>query len=394
MPSKTLMDRYKQDLEETKRRGAGGGWYGLQAGNNRCRFLPPFDDANAFYVRAGQHFGLGAEKKSSVYCPRICISSKTDCPICDFVETVKKKSKKPRELEMAKDYAVNVRMMALVLDRKADDDDPKLFGYGPMIHRQVLQLVTEEYPDLYDLERGCDVVIKRDGEGLETKYQVMPGRESTEVDPDVMDKVFDLDEYVKVRVFSSDELERVLDGEDPMKIVKEHDEKRGDDDEKPRGRGRSERDDKDDDRGSRRRRDTEDEKPRGRARVEEQEEDDTRRSRRDRDDTDARGSSRRDPDRDDRDDRSTRDRDDDRSSSRRRDDDNEKPRGRSRDDDERPRGRTRDDDRDEKPRGRGSKDDDREEGTGRRGGRDRDEYDDAAKKEMDRLKEKAGDRKR
>jgi hypothetical protein len=392
MPSKTLMDRYKQDLEETKRRGGGSGWYGLQAGNNRCRFLPPFDEANAFYVRAGQHFGLGPEKKSSVYCPRICIGSKADCPICEFVETVKKKSKKPRELEMAKDYAVNVRMMALVLDRKGDDEDPKMFGYGPMIHRQVLQLVTEEYPDLYDLERGCDIVIKRDGEGLDTKYQVMPGRESTEVDPDVMDKVFDLDEYVKLRVFSPEELERVLDGEDPMKIVKEHDDKRGDDDEKPRGRGRSAPADKDDDRGTRRRRDEEDEKPRGRARVDDAEEEtDTRRSRRDRDETDDRGSSRRDRNRDDRDDRSTRDRDDDRPRSRARDEeDDDKPRARSRDvEEERPRGRARDD---EKPRGRGSRDDDKEETGSRRGGRD--EYDDAAKKEMDRLKEKAGDRKR
>lgn len=358
-PSDKMMQRYKDDLEDAKRKSGGAGWYKTDGGSNKARFLPGVNPDAPFYVRAGQHFGLGPEAKSSVYCPKIVIGPKEDCPICDFVEVVKAKSKKPRELEMAKKYAVNARIFAQVLDRKKDDDTPLIYSYGTMVHRQVLELLTGEYPDLLDLERGTDLVIKRDGEGLDTKYQVYPARDSKEVDPDVMDKALDLEEYVRVRLFSAKDLERVLEGEDPMKIVRERggedDDDAGEaDDRDDRRRGRD--DDRGDDRDERRSRDRDDrDEPRGRGRDDR---DDDRRGGRDRDDRDDR------PSRDSRDDR-------DRNRGRERDE----PRGRSRDDDRDDRGRDRDRD-DRRSSSRDEKDD--------RDGRDG--YDDEVTKQMDKLR--------
>lgn len=223
----TLLDRYRRDYEQSKRRSSGGAdWIGLKDGLTIVRILPPFKESDPFYLLIGQHFNLGSSGKGNVYCPKVCLGpdGKTpmadwDCPICEYVDLVKRKSKKEKELEQAKEIGASVRWLCQALDRDEDDNKPRLWSFGPMIHNQVLEYITGKYPDLYDMEEGYDLNIKKSGKGLETKYQVYPEKDPTPVDEDVVKSMIDLEEYVRIRIFKPEELEKVLDGAEPMDIV-------------------------------------------------------------------------------------------------------------------------------------------------------------------------------
>jgi len=224
-----LMERYKKDRESAKAKSGGGGsaeWISLKDGLNMVRLLPPLTKGDPFYIYIGQHFSLGESKKGNVYCPRLCISmdgrtrmSDEDCPVCEYVAEVKKLSKKSSEVAAADEIRVSGRWLCQALDVDEDDGKPRFWSMGPMIFNQIMEYLTGKYPMLYQLEGGYDLNVKKSGKGLETKYQVYPEKDPTDVDEGIVLEMLDLEEYVRVRLFSKAELERVLDGEDPMEIV-------------------------------------------------------------------------------------------------------------------------------------------------------------------------------
>jgi len=224
-----LMARYKEDQQSAKARSGGGekaDWISLQDGLNMVRLLPPLTKGDPFYIYIGQHFQLGESKKGNVYCPRLCLSmdgktkmSDSPCPICDYVAEVKKLSKKASEVAAAKEMEVSGRWLAQALSVDEDDGKPRFWTMGPMIYNQIMEYLTGKYPDLYQLEGGYDLNVKKTGKGLETKYLVYPEKDPTDVDEGVVKEMLDLEEYVSVRLFTTKELNRVLDGEDPMEIV-------------------------------------------------------------------------------------------------------------------------------------------------------------------------------
>jgi hypothetical protein len=224
-----LMERYKKDQESAKAKSGSGQsaeWISLKDGLNMVRLLPPLTKGDPFYIYIGQHFQLGETKKGNVYCPRLCLSmdgktlmSDEACPICEYVAEVKKLSKKTSEVAAADEMRVSGRWLCQALDVDEDDGKPRFWSMGPMIYNQIMEYLTGKYPMLYQLDGGYDLNVKKSGKGLETKYQLYPEKDSTEVDERVVDDMLDLEEYVRVRLFSRDELNRVLDGEDPMEIV-------------------------------------------------------------------------------------------------------------------------------------------------------------------------------
>jgi len=398
--SKTLMEIYKHDSVQAKSRSGGGSkrdWYGLNKGLNLCRFLPALEPDRPFYVYVLQHYGVGPDGKSFVYCPKT-FDKDADCPICDYVDLTIKQSKNKKEIAAATEMKASGRWIAQVLDMDEKDDIVKLFGFPVTIYNGVMELITGKYPDLLEFENGYDVNIKKDEGKQGVRYpSIYPEKEPSSVNPDVVDSMIDVEEYVKKRIFSGEELTKILDGEDPMDIVNERDgssrsgtrEKRSsrDDDRPSRGRGRD-RDDDDRDRGRGRERDDDDRSTQSRGR-----DDDDRGRGRDRDEEDDRRGRERDTERsrgrDERDDRSDRgrgrdrddNRDDDRSSRDRDTRSSDRSRGRDRDDDDRGRDRDRED--------RGRSRDDRDEDRSRSRGRDADPDDEVAE-EMERLKRESG----
>jgi len=377
-----LMDIYKHDQQQARSRsGAGRDWYQLQEGENTCRVLPSLDPNKPFYVWHKVHYQVGPGGDSFVYCPKT-LGEAEDCPICEYVELTVKEGKNKKEVEAATEMKAGGRWIAQVLDRDEDDDVPKLFSFSQTIYNGVMDHVTGKYPDLLEFENGYDITITKQGRGKTgTRYTaITPARDPSPVNPDVVDRMIDLDEYVTKRIFSAKELERILDGEDPMDVLNSRDGggKKRDDDKGRRdtGRGRDADRERPDPRGrgeqpapSR-----EEERPRGRGREDEQ------------DDRHASGN---------RNQRNSTYGDDDKDRDRNRDRDTG-GRGRAADDDraadsrdrDRPRGRDREDNRDsERERTGHSRDRDDDRDRGRSRGTD---DDDRVAAEMDRLARESG----
>jgi len=372
-----LMDIYKHDQQQAKSRSRGGlDWYKLKEGWNRTRFLPSLDPDKPFYVMIKVHHQVGPDGEGFVYCPKT-LGEDEECPICEYVELTVKEGKNKKEVAAATEMKASGAWLCQVLDRDEDDDQPMLFSFGAQsIYNGVMDLITGKYPDLLEFENGYDLDIKREGTTrTKTRYpSIVPSKDPVPVNPGVVDRMIDLNEYVTRRIFSVSELERILDGEDPMEVVNSRDD-RGGDDRKEKKR------DGDRDRGRREsKREPEPERARGR------DDDDRPRGRGRDDDDDRHASGNRAPRRDDDDRDRDRDRDRDDRGRGREDDDARAADSRDRD---RPRGRDRGDDRDrdrerEAPSGRG-RDADRDRGRGRG-----DDDDDRVAEEMDRLARDAG----
>lgn len=387
-------------------------------GENVLRILPPtWDDHEHYGYDIWVHSRIGSDN-SDYLCLRKM--NKGHCPICDAYE----ESKKAGETDEAKALQPNRKTVMWVIDRDAEGKElsPLLWSISWMADRDISSLCQDkrkgkvlliDHPD-----DGYDVIIKRHGQGLKTRYTYSIDRDPSEIDKDTraQDDVLDYiteNPIPSVLLFRDEEyLEKVLAGgsaekdedldedkDDRRSRSRDDDEdedkssrrRRDDDDDDDRrssrrSRDKDEDDEKDDDRSSRRRsrddddKDEDEDKPRGGGRRRERANDDD-----EKDDRSSRRSRDKDEDEDERSSRrSSRDKDEDRSSRRRRDDDDEdddKSSRRSRakdddddDDDDRPR-RTRsrrDDDEkeDDKDNDRGSaKDDEDDDRPSRRRGR-------------------------
>ncbi len=395
-----LRGYYEQERDDAKRRmGSQGQFLTVEEGENRLRIVPPPWEGEPFFYKLGIHFGLGPESRSAVYCPPMTLQdARQECPVCDFVKMVRTKSQKSNELALAKRIACRARAYCVVVDRNKESDGFQIWTFGPRMIHDLLEYITTEYSDLLDIERGFDLLVKRVGKGLDTKYTVMPARNPSRIDLDRLgypDSFIDLANFVRGRMLDADELHRVLEGEEPSKVVADRDEGESAWEDNGRGRGREREErvsvrERERDEGERGRREDEprgrrEEEPRGRREREPREEEersrerDEPRGRREREPEEARPRAR---ERDDvgpsgqrpsrRGDEKPREREDE-PRGRRDVREEERPRERERErEDERPRGRERD--RDDEPRGRE---------------RDERRYDDAAGKELQRLRQEA-----
>jgi len=124
----------------------GGDFMELKDGDNKVRFVTEF-------VPYGNHFNEKLQKSI------ICVG-KEDCSECQ-------KDNKPR-----------VQFIGWVIDRA--DGDIKLLRIGYQIYSDMGKL-SESDDFAFDKLPGYDVTINRTGEKLQTKYNVVPARNDTEL---------------------------------------------------------------------------------------------------------------------------------------------------------------------------------------------------------------------
>lgn len=171
-------------------------------GKNKIRVMPPWTsdesniNANQFWREVYVHFSVG-DNNSVFACPQKTAASPNDeCPICEEVARLRS-TRDPSDAEMAKDMAGKQRLYSNIVDLndptftatdvkewgendfnkdkdcpfKAGDTKIQVFGYGPMIFKQLLDIFTENV-DITDLANGYDISITRTGKDRNTEYQV------------------------------------------------------------------------------------------------------------------------------------------------------------------------------------------------------------------------------
>lgn len=239
--------------------GSGGGisWLNLKDGRNVIRILPPKGDG-VFAKEVFVHFGVNKteenKKGTMVVCPKTHGDNKP-CPVCEVVAEMRKLSKKKDDKydKMARELNKKTRVYYNVIDRaddlstfekkevdgkekwfNADDEEEtpiKVFGSGIGIYKALLALIVDpEYGDITDEEEGLDIIITKTGTGFNTKYEVKSVRKESPIGfDDWEEESHDLNPLAKAK--SYDEIQAILNGEEPEEGSEEEEEE--EEDEKP-----------------------------------------------------------------------------------------------------------------------------------------------------------------
>ncbi len=185
----------------------------LQEGPNIVRFIPSNRPEVTPMRSTGMHFVdaiPGLDQTLVFACPKQELQQ--PCPVCLHVEELRR-SANPVDRARADRVAVKLRVYANVVDRSAPPDDPqhglRVLGFGKSVLEQLktIRRNSKMGGDFFQPDpRGFDIVIVKEGEGMQTRYKVIPVRENAPLDADIamtqalIDNQYDLNQYVNPQV--------------------------------------------------------------------------------------------------------------------------------------------------------------------------------------------------
>lgn len=182
-----------------------------EEGTSRWRILPGWDAKNpAFWHDFGQHFIKDASNEiKAVY---ICVDKTygKPCSVCDALNKAINNSSDDQMVELLKGAKSSQRVLMNALHISGQDPSvPVILEVAPTVFLNIMDLIQKEWgPELISLDEGRDIIIERVGKGKLTKYSLQPASKSVKVDPSVMKKITNLDEYVAQE--SEDNAKRAL----------------------------------------------------------------------------------------------------------------------------------------------------------------------------------------
>src|SRR3990167_2545351 len=187
MATKTRTTKKLSKLERLreKMQGIGSqskGYFNPKVGANVIRILPEVGDMEFFYQPVGTHV-IG---EARIYCPNFISDDELDCPICEIVGQLYRHGDK----ETAGKLRVQKKFWMNVIDRSNEEAGVLVFTPGVIITQTIAALINDpDYGEIYDVGKGIDITITRNGTGKETRYEVLPKpRPSKLGDPDVVEK--------------------------------------------------------------------------------------------------------------------------------------------------------------------------------------------------------------
>lgn len=170
------------------------------AGKHAYRILPGAYGGmeGQFWHDFGAHFiktPASADKPEAVY---IC-TEKTfgkSCPVCDAIRKSIGVTDDDKMLEMLKKAHSAQRYLLNVLHLTGPEPKKvQVLEVGQGVFDSICELI-QEYGDITDVDSGIDIVIKREGTGLDTSYSVLPAAKSQPFPKEVLANRIDLDEFV------------------------------------------------------------------------------------------------------------------------------------------------------------------------------------------------------
>ncbi|MEE1913706.1 hypothetical protein ACK36G_18925 [Aeromonas veronii] len=172
----------------------------IPMGKHKFRILPAHPDLGPggdFWADFGQHYIKDLEDKTkAVY---VCVDKTfgRPCGVCHALEAAGRSVTDDREVKAVADsQCKRAEIMLNVLHLNGDKPTvPQILQMTPSTFAKVLDLV-EEYDDITDLQKGTDLIITREGSGLNTEYSVQPARTSNPVDASVLSNMTNLQEFI------------------------------------------------------------------------------------------------------------------------------------------------------------------------------------------------------
>lgn len=204
------LDVIKQAREkmETQSANSNIGFAKLKQGKNVVRVLFPKGDRKLFYSEGYVHYGLGAEGKNMVTCPKT-FNEHTRCPICEYAEQLQK-SKDKNDQTLGSKMRRKKRVYINIIDRddESEVDVPKVLPVGTTVLRSMLDVICDpDYGDITHPTEGRDVTITKKGQGLKTEYTVIAKPSTTPVSStltveELEEQMADLDRLFKEQSYS------------------------------------------------------------------------------------------------------------------------------------------------------------------------------------------------
>ena len=185
-------------------------------GQTMLRVLPPYSAEGVFFKEISKHRVQIAQDDVFIgICPE-AMGLDEECPVCAKGEELYATKDEAsmavaKELKIRKNFIYNTIVFSGPPNRKGDSPEKgKVYCFegGIMVHRQIMELDQDPaagWADITSPSAGVNLLIKRTGKGLNTKYAVNPhggGRtdifaylsgEDVGVDPATLE-LFNLDE--------------------------------------------------------------------------------------------------------------------------------------------------------------------------------------------------------
>lgn len=146
--------------------------FSIKEGGAKLRFMPPtWDGAEHYGMDVYVHFGVGPDEQTYV-----CIEKMRGAPGCpkDEICPVCEEGRNTKDAEYAKSLEAKKRVAAWVIDRKHPEDGPKVYVMPWTIDKDITAVAVDEDSNellaLDDPEEGFDISFKREGKGMQTKY--------------------------------------------------------------------------------------------------------------------------------------------------------------------------------------------------------------------------------
>ena len=211
------VDRERGKLDEIRRGGTR--FWTPKEGASLIRILPPYTGED-WYKEAWFHFGVGVDRK-----PIVCARRLQDeaCYICEQVDGLRK-SEDPRDVELSTQIASRRRVFYNIIDLDDIESGVQVFSSGVTIFKELLMYVADpDWGDITDPEQGYDIVLDREGTGIDTKYNVRAKKNPTAlIDPALLDELRDLDDMVGILPY--EQVKAIYEGEEFVKEEKEKEE--------------------------------------------------------------------------------------------------------------------------------------------------------------------------
>lgn len=203
-----------QDLIASQKAKYQGGNLGnafkVPEGKTKFRLLQR-NDGDKFWFDVGVHWiktSLNGKPLAVVGCHDVTFDM--PCPICAAISLAKEKAVDAEEEAIIKEWRAKkmVLLPGLIRSGAKASETPQIIELTPTTFGNILS-VAEEYmsagTNMFSTTDGMDFVIERRGKGLDTEYTVMAAAKSEPVDKSVLDKIPDIEAYIKSQYFRGEE---------------------------------------------------------------------------------------------------------------------------------------------------------------------------------------------
>lgn len=208
--------------EEQKQVGGPSTFVKLEQGKNRLRVLPPVPGQSSPFKIVKQH---SVEIPTEQYPIRFeCLG--VGCPAC-LEEQRLSRTGNPRDRKRSDSLRPKPRVFAHAIQRGREEEGVLVWEFGKSIHQQLTKILKDQdaggnFTHPYD---GFDVIVDREGTGMDTEYTVLPARQATPLHEDEelaaewCETRPDLDKFA--RLMSIDEVRDLLEGNAPQRDRKQ-----------------------------------------------------------------------------------------------------------------------------------------------------------------------------